>query len=207
MSYLDYGDLTPMIVPEVFEPNNKKEEKLKMNTPTVTVGLYRHFKGAYYYVTGLSKNALDDSIVVNYFNVCHPEYGSFVRPLECFIATQEDDGRLVKDRKDNTTGQIARFERVKDLNFQLGSVSTEQLITELRGRVDSPIHELDIEGLQSNVFSKDYVVGQGCEATEDTPKGVYTTAVFDTPEQAQHHLATHSHRKTVEIFKRTFIKM
>lgn len=179
-----------------------------MNEPKVTVGLYRHFKGEYYYVTGLSKSAIDeDTIMVNYFNVCHPEYGNYVRPLESFIATHEDDGRVIAERIDNVTSQIIRFERVQDLNFQLGSVSTEHLVEELRRRTDSPIHELDIEGLQSKIFSKDYCVGEAYEATDKTPKGVYTIAVFDTVEEAQIHLTTHSHRKGTEIFKRVFIEV
>ena len=174
----------------------------------VTVGLYRHFKGEYYYVTGLSKSATDEkTVMVNYFNVCHPEFGSFVRPLDDFTATHEEDGRSIKDRPDNVTGQIMRLERVKDLNFQLGSVSTEQIIDELRRRTDSPIHELDIEGLQSKIFSKDYCVGEACEATEDTPRGVYTVSTFETPEQAYQYLSTHQHKRNTKVFKRTFIEV
>ena len=187
-----------------------------MNNVKVTVGLYRHFKGQYYYVTGLSKSAEDEvTIMVNYFNVCHPEYGSFVRPLDDFIATSDVgvDMNLdyyedkICDRKDNVTGQFARFERVKDLNFQLGSVSTEQLINELRTRTDSPIHELDIEGLQSNVFAKDYCVGEAYNETEDTPRGVYTLATFETQKKAENYLDTHSHKKNTKVFKRTFIEV
>jgi len=174
----------------------------------VSVGLYRHFKGQYYYVTGLSKSATDEkTVMVNYFNVCHPEFGSFVRPLDDFTATHEEDGRSIKDRPDNVTGQIMRLERVKDLNFQLGSVSTEQIIDELRRRTDSPIHELDIEGLQSKIFSKDYCVGEACEATEDTPRGVYTVSTFETPEQAYQYLSTHQHKRNTKVFKRTFIEV
>ena len=174
----------------------------------VSVGLYRHFKGQYYYVTGLSKSATDEkTVMVNYFNVCHPEFGSFVRPLDDFTATHEQDGRSIKDRPDNVTGQIMRLERVKDLNFQLGSVSTEQIIDELRRRTDSPIHELDIEGLQSKIFSKDYCVGEACEATEDTPRGVYTVSTFETPEQAYQYLSTHQHKRNTKVFKRTFIEV
>ena len=179
-----------------------------MNMPKVTIGLYRHFKGGYYYVTGLSKNAIDEeTIMVNYFNVCHPEYGACTRPLDSFIATHEEDGRAIKDRPDNVTGQIMRLERVKDLNFQLGSVSTEQIIGELRRRTDSPIHELDIDGLQSRIFSKDYVVGEACQVTDYTPQGVYTIASFDTEEEAKNYLDTHKHRSNTRVFKRTFIEI
>ena len=174
----------------------------------ISIGLYRHFKGEYYYVTGLAKSTVDEkTVMVYYFNVCHPEYGSFVRPLDDFTATHEEDGRSIKDRPDNVTGQIMRLERVKDLNFQLGSVSTEQIIDELRRRTDSPIHELDIEGLQSKIFSKDYCVGEACESTEDTPRGVYTVSTFETPEQAYQYLSTHQHKRNTKVFKRTFIEV
>lgn len=179
-----------------------------MSEVRVTVGLYRHFKGQYFYVTGLSKSATDEkTVMVNYFNVCHPEYGSFVRPLDDFVSDLDDKAVAVVLRKDNVTGQRLRFERVKDLNFQLGSVSTEQLIEELRTRTDSPIHELDIEGLRSEVYAKDYCVGEACEATEDTPRGVYTIASFDKQMDAENYYSTHKHTKTTKVFKRTFIEV
>ena len=179
-----------------------------MNDLKVTVGLYRHFKGEYYYVTGLSKDATDEkTIMVTYFNICHPEYGNFVRPLEDFIATHESYDCVISKRTDNVTGQIHRFERVKDLNFQLGSVSTEQLIEELRNRTDSPIHELDIEGLESKVFVKDYIVGEYCFETEDTPRGVYTLNVFSTPEGAKNYIERTIHKSNTKVFKRTFIEI
>lgn len=179
---------------------------------SVSVGLYRHFKGAYYYVTGISKNAIDDTIMVNYFNVCHPEYGSFVRPLEDFITDHDTKGNgtvtvYIRDRKDNVTGQHHRMERVKDLNFQLGSVSTEALIYELGHRKDSPLQRLDIKGLNASVFSTDYVVGNCYEQTEDTPRGVETIAVFETPEKAKEYLDTHQHLPNTKVFKRTFIEV
>lgn len=187
---------------------------MSMNMPQVTVGLYRHFKGGYYYVTGLSHNAVDEkTIMVNYFNVCHPEYGNCVRPLDDFITDHDtteqfgDEMTLyIKDRFDNVTGQHMRFERVKDLNFQLGSVSTEQLINELRKRTDSPIHELDIEGLRSHVFSSDYVVGVPYDNPEFS-RGVDTVVVCDTVEQAEKYVSTHKLRKDTGVYKRTFIKV
>lgn len=176
----------------------------------VTVGLYRHFKGSYYYVTGLSKSATDEkTVLVNYFDLCHPEYGSFSRPVDDFCTDYErKDSKTIYivDRPDNVTGQYMRFERVKDLNFQLGSVSTEQLISELRNRTDSPIHELDIEGLHSPVFSNDYVVGVPYDNPEFS-RGVDTIVVCDTLEQAKNYISTHSVRKSAGIYKRTFIKM
>ena len=151
-----------------------------MNEPKVTVGLYRHFKGDYFYVTGLSKSATDEStVMVNYFNICHAEYGSFVRPLDDFN-TEYDGGhflsdteiKYIKDREDNVTGQKFRFERVEDLNFQLGSISTEQLIEELARRADSPLQDIDVDGLNKKVFCTDYAVGTKYNETSDFPRGV-----------------------------------
>ena len=175
----------------------------------ISIGLYRHFKGQYYYVSSLSKSAEDEkTVMVNYFNVCHPEYGSYVRPLDDFSATFDKEFKIdIKDRPDNYTGQFARFERVKELNFQLGSISTEQLVDELQRRTDSPIHELDIEGLRSPVFSKDYIVGDKHYATEDYPCGVSTVSVFDTEEQASKYFHTHKHSKSTSVFKRVFIEI
>lgn len=186
-----------------------------MSKPVVTIGLYRHFKGEYFYVTGLAKSSEDEkSVRVQYFNVCHPEYGTFSRPLEDFISDHDtteqfgDEMTLyIKDRFDNVTGQHHRFERVKDLSFQLGSVSTEQLIDELRTRTDSPIHELDLEGLRSPVFVTDFVVGEACEETKDTPKGVFTLASFTNKMDAENYFYTHKTKKNAKVFKRTFIEV
>ena len=175
----------------------------------VTIGLYRHFKGEYYYVSSLVKSAEDEkTVMVSYFNICHPEFGNYVRPLEDFVSTRGTKIDIpIKDRPDNITGQFARFERVKELNFQLGSISTEQLIDELRRRTDSPIHELDIEGLRSNIFCNDYVVGDKHFATADYPKGISTIASFTTDEEAKRYYDTHKHRRDTGVFKRTFIEI
>lgn len=174
----------------------------------VTLGLYRHFKGQYYYVTSITTDATDEKTkLVNYFNVCHPEYGSYTRPVSDFLSVCDDRGVAISQRYDNVTGMHTRFERVKDLNFQIGSLSTEQLISELRKRTDSPIHELDIEGLKSNIFSKDYIVGDKHFATEDYPCGVTTVASFGTEEQAEKYLHSHKHTKVTAVFKRVFIEV
>ena len=179
-----------------------------METPKVTIGLYRHFKGEYYYVTGLSKHAIDEeTIMVNYFNVCHPEYGNCTRPLDSFIATYEEDGRVIAYREDNVTGQVRRFDRVRDLNFQLGSVSTEQLIAELSRRKDSPLQALDIDGLNGRVFSTDYAIGTKHYATEDFPSGVDTVCSFFNEKDAKKYYESHQHRRNTSIFKRTFIEV
>lgn len=181
-------------------------------------GLYRHFKGQYFYVMGVDRASEDKSFRVRYFNVCHPEYGTFSRPLHEFFSLtdklEKDDngewfdvGLAIKDRKDNVTGQIRRFERIDNIDFQIGSVSTEQLIDELRRRTDSPIHELDIEGLRSPVFCTDYVVGIKHNATEETPAGVDHINVFFNEEDAQKYFSNQVAKARKAVFKRTFIEV
>lgn len=177
-----------------------------MNEPKVTIGLYRHFKGEYYFVQNIVKDAVRDIAMCQYFNVSHTEYGIFVRPVDEWFSEDTEKGKII-DRLDNKTGQKYRFEKVRNLNFQLGSVSTEQLIKELRNRVDSPIHELDIEGLQSKIFAKDYIVGEACEQTEDTPQGVYTIASFNDEDSASMYYYSHLHNKKTKVFKRVFIEV
>ena len=152
------------------------------------------------------------TVLVNYFNVCHPEYGNFTRPLVDFVSILDGDKLdentiLIKDRPDNVTGQIARFERVLDLNFQLGSISTEQIIDELRRRTDSPIHELDIKELESKIFAKDFIVGEPYVKNEDFPQGVYTVTVHNTKEEAEQFLMKTPHKKSTRVFKRVFIEV
>lgn len=181
-------------------------------------GLYRHFKGQYYYVMGVDRASEDYSFRVRYFNVCRPEDGTYSRPFyEFFSLTdkqkKDDNGEWfecgidIKDRKDNVTGQFRRFERVDNLDFQIGSVSTEQLIDELRRRTDSPIHELDIEGLRSPVFCTDYVVGIKHNATEETPAGVDPINVFFNEEEAQRYFSNQVAKARKAVFKRTFIEV
>lgn len=160
-------------------------------------GLYRHFKGGYYLVMNRLLN--DGEEYVQYIDVLHIERGYFCRPVEEF---SED----VSDRKDNYTGQLHRFEYVTHLDDVVKNASTEQLVKELKGRADSPLQTLDIDGLNERVYSTDYVIGIPFEATEDTPKCVETLNVFDTVEEAWECLKNKKSPIGVTVFKRTFIE-
>lgn len=175
----------------------------------VSIGLYRHFKGEYYYVKEITKNCNTSVEYVSYFNICHPEYGTFIRPLsDFFVDSCVIGGELVKisDREDNITGQIYRFERVKDLNFQLRSVSTQTLIEELRGRADSPLQDIAVHGLSDLVAYKDYCVGVEHYATEDYPYGIETVNTFDSKDKALKYFHTHKHRSDTHVFRRVFVR-
>lgn len=173
-----------------------------MNKPVVKPGLYRHFKGQYYFVQNVAKDAVRDLWMCYYFNVCHPEYGVFVRPVEEWYSTDTDKGSI-SDRPDNITGQTCRFERVEDLNFQVSSISTSQLLRELSIRQDSPIRDLDIEGAEALVFSRDYVVGR---PVSDEQNGNYLSFwnAFSTKEEAVKHMFKNPIGNS--LFKRVLLK-
>lgn len=182
-----------------------------MNKPTITIGLYRHFKGEYYFVQNLVRSAVDEkSIEAVYFNVLHPEYGTFVRAVSDFTADYDSKNEVyIKDRPDNVTGQTHRMERVVSLDNEVKNLSTEVLLEELRRRDDSPLHALDIDGFNDRVFCVDYIVGNRVFPSAEYPyKGVsYTTPPFDSEESAKKFFETHNHRRDTKVFKRTFIEV
>lgn len=177
-----------------------------MKQQTVNIGLYRHFKGAYYFVQNIVLDAVRNCPMCYYFNVLHPEKGLFVRPVDEWFSEDTDKG-LIKDRPDNTTGQTTRFAKVVSLGDEVKNLSTDHLIRELKGREDSPLQTLDIDGLSDCVFCTDYVVGDKNYATEDYPCGVSTVASFTTEEEAKNYYATHKHLRATGVFKRTFIEI
>ena len=167
-----------------------------MNVPRV--GLYKHFKGGYYYALNILRQD-DGEPMIQYFNVMHPEFGYFVRPF----SEWESD---VSERTDNYTGQIHRFEKVKDLDNHIRNFSTEQLVAELRMRKDSPLQDLDIDGISELVFSKDYCIGEKHEETEDYPRGVSVNEVFDTKEEAVKYMNMYARSGRFSVFRRVFIE-
>lgn len=187
-----------------------------MREKTVKPGLYRHYRGDYFYVTHVARRWDGGESSAIYFNVARPMDGVMDIPLKEFVSETEHlrhfnrdeypEGTPIVDQPDNVTGQKYRFVRVHDLNFQLRSIDTEQLISELRDRVDSPIHSLDIEGLYSRIASVDYVVGIEHKADPDKgiPAGVETLQVYDTEEELYNNFTPQGRKRA---FKRTFIRM
>lgn len=173
----------------------------------VSLGLYRHFKGEFYYVSSIARDTTSEyGDVVFYFNVLHPEYGTFTRPIEDFCATVEEDGTEIHDRLDNKTGQYARFEKVVSLTETVKNLSTQTLIEELRNRSDSPLNDLDIEGFNNQVFCKDYVYGIKESETEDHPKGVSNMLSFFNEKAVKSYFENH-HNPRAGVFKRIFIEI
>lgn len=170
---------------------------LQMNIPKM--GLYRHFKGGYYFLMNVLRNEDGDYPLLQYVDIFHPELGYFARPVPQW---NED----VSDRKDNMTGQIYRFERVVSIDNGISNFTTEQLMKELQVRENSPLQDLDIEEVSGRVFSRDYCIGEVHEETEDYPKGVAVNEVFDTKEEAFKYMNTHAKNMRFKIFRRVFIE-
>lgn len=176
----------------------------KMNS--FNLGLYRHFKGGYYYVFNVVTDTTDeDTLCAVYTDAMHPEAGNFVRPLTDFYALEDENG-LIQLRKDNVTGQKYRFEKVKSIDNPVENLSTEQLIDELRKREDSPLQDLDIEGLSDLVYCYDLCVGIKHEATDEFPKGVSVQAIYDADEREKMLNNLPMGTKLVP-FKRVFIEI
>lgn len=175
---------------------------------TLNIGLYRHFKGSYYFVQNIVKDAIRDVHMCYYFNVLHHEYGLFVRPVDNFNSDWDENKEIyIKDRVDNITGQTHRFEKVKSLDDTVANITTDHLVRELANRVDSPFQHLDIKGLNSKVVCTDYVIGELFRETADHPTGIYSLATFNDEDQARHYFYGHQFRKETRVFKRTFIEI
>lgn len=88
--------------------NEMDEEEILYDTINAfrTNTVHRHWRGNFYYVEGIAKDALTHEYVVVY----HALYGDgekFVRPFADFIAVIPEE-----NQKDNVTGQTFRFEPV-----------------------------------------------------------------------------------------------
>lgn len=170
---------------------------LQMTIPKM--GLYRHFKGGYYFLMNVLTNESGDYPLLQYVDIFQPELGYFARPVP-------EWNENVSDREDNVTGQTYRFERVVSIDNGISNFTTEQLIKELRMRENSPLQDLDIKEVSGRVFSRDYCIGEAHEATEDYPKGVSVGSVFDTKEEAFNYMNTHAKNSRFKIFRRVFIE-
>lgn len=174
----------------------------------ISIGLYRHFKGDYYYVKELVRDCTSNEVFVSYFNIMHPEFGIFIRSLTDFESDGSDEEVSIIDRPNNRTGQKFRFQKIVSLDNEIRNMSTESLINELRKRKDSPFQKLDIEGISDLVFCTDYIVGDKHYETKDFPKGVSTIASFTTEDEAKKYFETHKVLKDkTHVFKRTFIEV
>lgn len=179
-------------------------KEIESNGIEVTVGLYRHFKGAYYFLSSIARDENDRAICV-YYNVTCPENGEYVRELcnwfDEYTLTKDGDKLYIVDRIDNFTGQKRRFEKVNNLNFQLGDVETSLLVAELDRRKDSPFRELDINKLNGQVVDRCFVCAN---IVGDEMRNL---VAFETKEEAEEYKEKHTMiNRPIKIFKRIFIE-
>lgn len=179
-----------------------------MSELKVKPGLYRHFKGSYFFVQNIVKDCTSGEPMCYYFNVLHPEYGFFVRPVyEWFdtVTGTPESSIPICERPDNTTGQTYRFEKVDSIDFQISNVSTEQLVRELLSREDSPIRDLDIKGLESaSVFCRDYIVGIPRTFTPTNENYIMNWTAFPTKKEAEECIRK-NRTNSYKVFKRVLL--
>lgn len=165
---------------------------------SVKIGLYRHFKGSYYFLENVMKS--DNGIFAQYFNVLRPDLGYYCRPYTEWFDT-------VLDREDNVTGQTYRFEFVKDLEDGLKNVSTDHLVRELNLRKDNPYLQFDLKGMNDLVSCTDWCIGEYMPETKEHASGVMPCETFDSYEEAKQYFNnTYVRNNRYGIFKRVFIQ-
>lgn len=179
-------------------------KEIESNGIEVTVGLYRHFKGAYYFLSSIARNSDNEAVCV-YYNVTCPENGEYCRNLSEWFDTYtfnlKGEKVLIKDRIDNFTGQSRRFEKVNNLSFQLGDVETSLLVSELDHRKDSPFRELDIEKLNGQVVDRCFV------CANIVGEEMRNLVAFETKEEAEEYRNKHTLiDRPIKMFKRIFIE-
>lgn len=71
--------------------------------------VYRHYKGNYYYVSGLAQHTENGEILVIY-HALYGECDQYARPMDMFLEEVPDE-----DQHKNITGQKYRFQEVEAL--------------------------------------------------------------------------------------------
>lgn len=169
----------------------------------VEIGLYRHFKGGYYFLSKFMKYDGEDYCC--YFNVCKPFLGEFLLKVSDWYnpkyKNERDIEKSVKESLLNRTGQSTLFAKVDDLSFELGSVETSLLVYELDKRKDSPFKDLDIDRLNSFVVDRTYVCANVvCDELRNI-------VAFNTLDEAKEYRNKHDMiNKPVKVFKRVYIE-
>ena len=156
--------------------------------------VYRHFKGNLYFVlcTTLSTDTLEPYVT----------YMSLTDGKTWSRSMYEFESEVPSD-KENPTQQKHRFELVENLGDSLSAFSTQQLIEELRERSDSPLADLDVEGLNTYVKIREYVVGEirtGC---------LFPLMTADTEEQARAFMQNNPHRMSgrTKLYKNVTVQV
>lgn len=181
---------------------------------TVEKGVYKHFKGKYYLVTDTAISCDELETLVVYRPLNNPEL-IYTRKLSEFLSD------IDPDREDNVEHQEKRFKKVSDVNDlgALKSFTTEQLLTELGKRSDSPLAALDIKGLvNKRIAYEDYIYAVVGELLDKNPKSpTYGKSVkyvsdwvsFSDLESAKEFVSKspHKHNPRRKIYKRVLTEV
>ena len=71
---------------------------MQTDKQTIKLGKYRHFKGGEYQVLGTAKHSESLDVMVIYkplYELKEGELETWVRPIEMFFDTKEDQGKIV----------------------------------------------------------------------------------------------------------------
>lgn len=168
-----------------------------------SIGLYRHFKGSYYFLYNFVTDAITGEKCCYYFNVLYPERGFYTRPVSEWFSTTTDKG-VIAERPDNITGNTTRFTKVKSIDNPEKNISTKSLLKELSKRSDSPIFNFDIDGIISDkVLHTDYISGCLMHSEEHgdyLPVYVPFTDKAEAVEYARQH-------KGYKVYARTLVEI
>lgn len=74
--------------------NSLRMEVLIEVVMSLPLGKYRHYKGAFYHVTGVARHSETQEWLVVY-RCLYGDFGLFVRPLEMFTESVTKDGKTV----------------------------------------------------------------------------------------------------------------
>lgn len=165
--------------------------------------IYRHFKGGLYFVlaVALSEEGLLPTVV----------YASLNGDGKVWTRRLSDFTSPAPEGKQNPTGQKNRFEPIKEIGDVLSNCTTENLIEELRSRPDSPLNEVDFEGLNSKVVLREFVLGE--LKNHHTDAGVESQLepimTADTVEEVHKFMENNFHRLSsrVKVFKSVIVEV
>lgn len=134
--------------------------------------VYRHFKGNMYLVlsVAVSEATLEPEVV----------YMSLNGDSKVWTRNLHEFESLVPEGRDNPTGQLHRFELIKDLRSVLSHCTTKSLVEELKSRPDSPFNENDIEGLNDKVADREFILGEIRPSLTDPKAGGYLHSIYSS---------------------------
>lgn len=113
---------------------------------TIQIGLYQHFKGAYYRVMEVAKHSETEEELVVY-RALYGEKGVWVRPLAMFNETVERDG-VVKPRFNYVDPQtevlelaILDVKQGQERKFEDAFINAKTIISEMKGYVSHTLQK------------------------------------------------------------------